>query len=162
MVSFSSLNMYILIISLKAWFAKPNNWGHCETVSIECLFSWVWITLCCFFVCLIMFCWKLDIIDNITTVTLDTNFSHLEDYCLFSNLPQWNLWNLSPSLCVPMMSLLVFKKTIIIIIAFIFKPGLLGFTLCLYWQSVNAYAENVIKHLKPIWLPSSAKEFMCR
>lgn len=83
----------------------------------------IWDTLYYFLAYLAMFCWKLDLIDDIMIVTLGTDILPLKVtivVCLFSDSFQGNLRNLPPSLCVAMMSLMKLKKKKLLLLFFYF------------------------------------------
>lgn len=123
-VPFSSLNMYVTSSSLGLLNPISEN--------TESQFQWLIFFLNMeryFFVCLVMFCWKLDIIDNIIIVTLGTDFLPLKVIVIVYLVTHFReIYEICLSLCVAMMSLLDFFFLTIIILAFIFKPELLRFT----------------------------------
>ena len=95
---------------LTSALASPSLWRQFPSTD----FFWTWDTLYYFFAYLAMFCWKLDIVDDIMIATLGTDTLPLKVtavVCLFSHSFQRNQWNLPLSLCVVMMFLMKsFKK----------------------------------------------------
>lgn len=80
MLFFSSVNTFI--VALKFLSAKCNIWDPSETVCIDCFF-WVWATHLCFFACLHILCWNLDILEKLGTTDFWCFFFLHDDCWLF-------------------------------------------------------------------------------
>ena len=95
------LHEIFLIADLRSLSSKTNISTSSETVSVD-FFSCVWVMLPCSFVCLTIFCWKLDIFNNVTvrkTIVLPTLrdlFCSLVGVtiCYFSDFPGLILFSL--------------------------------------------------------------------